>query len=93
MTCNAARRGHAPNAAAPALRANDGGSETGSHCDRSMLRPMNDPGRRRPYATAARRRLAVAAIAVLMLPWMFATGVIYGATRGLLELRERTLDE
>lgn len=36
---------------------------------------------------------AVVATAVLMLPWMVATGVINGATRGLLELRERALDE
>ncbi|MEI7032719.1 hypothetical protein [Streptomyces pratensis] len=89
--------------------------------DRSMLRLMND-GRGRPlYATAARRRLvvaahlaltavigglmtyfylagrepiwAVAAMAVLLLPWMVATGAINGATRGLLELREHALDE
>ncbi|MFI6011997.1 hypothetical protein ACIBAG_24810 [Streptomyces sp. NPDC051243] len=30
---------------------------------------------------------------VLTLPWMVATGVINSATRGLLELRERALDE
>jgi hypothetical protein len=36
---------------------------------------------------------AVIATAVLLLPWMIATGVINGATRGLLELRERALDE
>ncbi|GGY99114.1 hypothetical protein [Streptomyces poonensis] len=30
---------------------------------------------------------------VLLLPWMVATGAINGATRGLLELRERALDE
>lgn len=35
---------------------------------------------------------AVAAV-VLLLPWMVATGVINSATRGLLELRERALDE
>ncbi|GAA1934071.1 hypothetical protein GCM10009837_69910 [Streptomyces durmitorensis] len=29
----------------------------------------------------------------LLLPWCVATGVINGATRGLLELRERALDE
>ncbi|MER5259898.1 MULTISPECIES: hypothetical protein [unclassified Streptomyces] len=29
----------------------------------------------------------------LLLPWCVATGVINGATRGLLELRERVLDE
>ncbi|WP_323178659.1 hypothetical protein [Streptomyces sp. NBC_01381] len=32
-------------------------------------------------------------MAALILPWCFATGVINGATRGLLELRERALDE
>ena len=89
--------------------------------DRSMLRLMNDRRAAGWYATAARRRLAVAAhvtltlaiggvmthmflaegeplwtvavMAVLLLPWMVATGVINGATRGLLELRERVLDE
>ncbi|MEW2399329.1 hypothetical protein [Streptomyces sp. NPDC046862] len=89
--------------------------------DRSMLRLMNDPRGRPLYATAARRRLAVAAhvaltvaigallahfylakaeplwagvvMAVLFLPWMVVTGVINGATRGLLELREHALDE
>lgn len=89
--------------------------------DRSMLRLMNDRRAAAWYATAARRRLAVAAhltltvaigglmtrcllaegeplwavavMAVLLLPWMVATGVINGATRGLLELRERALDE
>ncbi|MGW4026034.1 hypothetical protein [Streptomyces sp. NPDC005009] len=30
---------------------------------------------------------------VVLLPWMVATGAINGATRGLLELRERVLDE
>ncbi|CAL9614242.1 hypothetical protein SUDANB176_05692 [Streptomyces sp. enrichment culture] len=34
-----------------------------------------------------------AVTAVLLLPWMVATGAINGATRGLLELRERALDE
>ncbi|MFI6375218.1 hypothetical protein [Streptomyces sp. NPDC050546] len=89
--------------------------------DRSMLRLMNDRRGHAWYATAARRRLAVAAhltltvalgglmthfflaegeplwpvavMAVLLLPWMVATGVINGATRGLLELREHVLDE
>jgi hypothetical protein len=89
--------------------------------DRSMLRLMNDRRAAAWYATAARRRLVVAAhvtltvaggalmthfllaedeplwavavTAVLLLPWMVATGVINGATRGLLELRERALDE
>ncbi|MEV0239157.1 hypothetical protein AB0I06_04330 [Streptomyces sp. NPDC050674] len=36
---------------------------------------------------------AAAVMAVLLLPWMVATGVINSATRGLLELRERVLDE
>jgi hypothetical protein len=89
--------------------------------DRNMLRLMNDRRGQGWYATAARRRLAVAAhitltvaigalmthfflaegeplwpvaaMAVLLLPWMVATGVINGATRGLLELREHVLDE
>ncbi|MGR4848564.1 hypothetical protein ACWKT3_29160 [Streptomyces violaceus] len=89
--------------------------------DRSMLRLMNDRRGLAWYATAPRRRLAVAAhvtltvalgglmthfflakgeplwpvavMAVLLLPWMVATGVINGATRGLLELREHVLDE
>lgn len=89
--------------------------------DRSMLRLMNDRRGRPLYATAARRRLNVAAhlvltvaigglmtyaflaegepiwalvvTAVLLLPWMVATGAINAATRGLLELRERALDE
>ncbi|WP_217215319.1 hypothetical protein [Streptomyces sp. AC550_RSS872] len=91
--------------------------------DRSMLRLMNDrdPRRQALHATAARRRLAVAAhgtltlaivalfahfcfsraeavwaavvAVVLTLPWMVAQGMINRATRGLLELRERALDE
>ena len=36
---------------------------------------------------------ALIVMAVLLLPWMVATGVINAATRGLLELRERALDE
>lgn len=36
---------------------------------------------------------AAAVMVVLMVPWMVATGAINGATRGLLELRERALDE
>ncbi|MET9830462.1 hypothetical protein ABZ078_14320 [Streptomyces sp. NPDC006385] len=36
---------------------------------------------------------AVAVGAVLMVPWMVATGVINSATRGMLELREHALDE
>jgi hypothetical protein len=92
-----------------------------THYDRAMLRLMNDPRRRALHATRARRRLAVAAhavltvavaalfahfslsegeamwsaavMAVLLLPWMVAQGVINSATRGLLELRERALDE
>ncbi|MFJ8594345.1 hypothetical protein [Streptomyces sp. NPDC093598] len=35
----------------------------------------------------------MAVTAVLLVPWTVATGVINGATRGLLELRERVLDE
>jgi hypothetical protein len=35
----------------------------------------------------------VVPMAALMLPWMFLTGVINSATRGLLELRARALDE
>ncbi len=35
----------------------------------------------------------IAAMGALLLPWMVATGVINIATRGLLELRERVLDE
>ncbi|MEF9904633.1 hypothetical protein [Streptomyces sp. P9-A2] len=89
--------------------------------DHGMLRLMNDRHGRPLYATAARRRLVVAAhlllttaigglmaypylaegepvwslavMAVLLLPWMVATGAINAATRGLLELRERALDE
>ncbi|MCX5083985.1 hypothetical protein [Streptomyces sp. NBC_00401] len=36
---------------------------------------------------------AVAVMVVLLLPWMVGTGAINAATRGLLELRERALDE
>ncbi|MDX3224341.1 hypothetical protein [Streptomyces sp. ME19-01-6] len=89
--------------------------------DQRMVRLMNDPRGRSLCATAARRRLAVAAhitltaafgalmthfylaesepmwvvvvMAALLLPWMVATGAINAATRGLLELRERALDE
>ncbi|MFG2024041.1 hypothetical protein [Streptomyces sp. NPDC048825] len=92
-----------------------------SRYDRRMLRLMNDGRGQAWYATAARRRLAVAAhitltvaisglmthfflakgeplwpvaaMAVLLLPWMVATGVVNGATKGLLELREHVLDE
>lgn len=35
----------------------------------------------------------VVPMVALLLPWMFFTGVINSATRGLLELRERALDE
>ncbi|MEV0635072.1 hypothetical protein AB0I77_08925 [Streptomyces sp. NPDC050619] len=45
------------------------------------------------YLAKAEPMWAVAVIAVLLLPWMLATGVVNGATRGLLELRERALDE
>ncbi|WP_436737073.1 hypothetical protein [Streptomyces sp. BBFR102] len=89
--------------------------------DHAMSRIMNDRRALPLYATAARRRLVVAAhlvltlaiggvmaystraegvspwgaglVAVLSVPWMIATGAINGATRGLLELRERALDE
>ncbi|MET9439296.1 hypothetical protein [Streptomyces sp. NPDC006610] len=36
---------------------------------------------------------ALVAAGLLLLPWMVATGIINSATRGLLELRERILDE
>lgn len=36
---------------------------------------------------------AAVVMAVLLLPWMVATGAINAATRGLLELRKRALDE
>lgn len=39
------------------------------------------------------QRWAMWTMVALILPWCFATGVINGATRGLLELRERALDE
>ncbi|MER6109015.1 hypothetical protein [Streptomyces hirsutus] len=89
--------------------------------DHGMLRLMNDRRGWPLYATAARRRLVVAAhllltaaigglmassylaegepiwplvvMVVLLLPWAVATGAINAATRGLLELRERALDE
>ncbi|MCL8015335.1 hypothetical protein [Streptomyces sp. AS02] len=41
----------------------------------------------------AEQTWAAVAVAVLLLPWMVAQGLINGATRGLLELRERALDE
>ncbi|KPC66404.1 hypothetical protein ADL29_04450 [Streptomyces chattanoogensis] len=84
-----------------------------------MFAIMNDRTAAPLYATAARRRAAVAAhvaltaatvaagagmyvtdtpwLAYVMLalvaPWCLATGVINGATRGLLELRTHALDE
>ncbi|MEW1692256.1 hypothetical protein ACIQOF_30605 [Streptomyces sp. NPDC091265] len=87
--------------------------------DRRMFAVMNDHGAQALYATAARRRTAVAAhvlltaagvaagigtrtsegqwpafaLLALALPWCLATGVINGATRGLLELRTHVLDE
>ncbi|MEU1432848.1 hypothetical protein ACFYPA_08425 [Streptomyces sp. NPDC005775] len=87
--------------------------------DRRMFAVMNDGRASALYATATRRRTAVAGHAVLtaaglvagigayatdhrwpafallalLLPWCVATGVINGATRGLLELRTRVLDE
>ncbi|WP_069817368.1 hypothetical protein [Streptomyces sp. TP-A0874] len=45
------------------------------------------------YLAEGKEIWAVVVMAVLMLPWMVATGAINGATRGLLELRERALDE
>ncbi|MEU0740771.1 hypothetical protein [Streptomyces sp. NPDC006134] len=46
------------------------------------------------FTFAGARPLWPAALAaVLLLPWMVATGAINGATRGLLELRARVLDE
>lgn len=47
------------------------------------------------YASLAKGKpfWAVVTMMVLLLPWMVATGAINGATRGLLELRERALDE
>ncbi|WBB58644.1 hypothetical protein O7599_23835 [Streptomyces sp. WMMC500] len=35
----------------------------------------------------------IAPLAVLLVPWMVATGFLNGGTRGLLELRTRMLDE
>ncbi|MGW6902723.1 hypothetical protein [Streptomyces sp. NBC_01727] len=45
------------------------------------------------YLAEAEPIWAVVVMAVLLLPWMVATGAINAATRGLLELRERALDE
>ncbi|MET7526449.1 hypothetical protein ACFYSJ_40490 [Streptomyces sp. NPDC005248] len=45
------------------------------------------------YLAEAEPIWSVVVIAVLLLPWMVATGAINAATRGLLELRERALDE
>ncbi|CAL9479123.1 hypothetical protein SUDANB58_03019 [Streptomyces sp. enrichment culture] len=46
------------------------------------------------FTLAGARPLWPAVLAfVLLLPWTVATGVINGATRGLLELRARALDE
>lgn len=87
--------------------------------DRRMFAVMNDRRAGALYATAARRRTAVAAhvtltgaglaaglgsyasdrtwpafaLIAVVLPWCVATGVINGATRGLLELRTPVLDE
>ncbi|WLQ40437.1 hypothetical protein P8A22_10785 [Streptomyces laculatispora] len=44
-------------------------------------------------AYAADRPWLAVAVLVLLLPWCLATGVINGATRGLLELRTHVLDE
>ncbi|MFI5633239.1 hypothetical protein ACIA8E_28415 [Streptomyces sp. NPDC051664] len=87
--------------------------------DERMFALMNNRQGAALYATAARRRAAVAvhvvltaaavatgigmsvtdlrwlafALLALILPWCVATGVINGATRGLLELRKHVLDE
>lgn len=45
------------------------------------------------YLAEAEPIWSVVVIAVLLLPWMVATGAINAATSGLLELRERALDE
>jgi hypothetical protein len=45
------------------------------------------------YLAAPEPIWAVVVMAVLLLPWMVATGAINGATRGLLELRQQLLDE
>lgn len=46
------------------------------------------------FCLAQAEPLWSAAVAgILMLPWMAATGVINGATRGLMEWREHVLDE
>ncbi|MFD3659532.1 hypothetical protein ACFWVF_02860 [Streptomyces sp. NPDC058659] len=36
---------------------------------------------------------SVTAVAIVLLPWVLLTGMLNGATRGLLELRGRMLDE
>ncbi|MFI6416848.1 hypothetical protein ACIBG6_05365 [Streptomyces sp. NPDC050842] len=36
---------------------------------------------------------SAAAVAIVLLPWVLLTGMLNGATRGLLELRGRMLDE
>lgn len=41
----------------------------------------------------AEQRWAAFAVLALLLPWCLATGAINAATRGLLELRSRVLDE
>ncbi|MCB5907336.1 hypothetical protein [Streptomyces pinistramenti] len=87
--------------------------------DERMFALMNNREGAALYATAARRRAAVAAhvaltaasvaagigmyaadqrwpafaLLALIIPWCLATGVINGATRGLLELRTHVLDE
>lgn len=87
--------------------------------DVRMFAIMNNGRAGSLYATAARRRTAVAAhvvltaagtaagvgayatdrhwpaiaVLALLVPWCLATGVINGATRGLLELRTHVLDE
>lgn len=45
------------------------------------------------YSVFGDQRWATFGILGVLLPWCVATGVINGATRGLLELRARALDE
>ncbi|WP_306335529.1 hypothetical protein [Streptomyces sp. KL118A] len=45
------------------------------------------------YSVLGDERWATVGILGVLLPWCVATGVINGATRGLLELRARVLDE
>ncbi|WP_448315990.1 hypothetical protein [Streptomyces sp. CO7] len=45
------------------------------------------------YLAQREQNWLIVPMAALLLPWMFCTGVINSATRGLLELRDRALDE